>query len=556
MDGTADPGTGAQRRGIRAPLSVPVFRRVWLTSILSNLGQQVLAVTAAWTMVRMQAPPPMIAGVQAATMLPVMLLALPGGAIADMYDKRKAAIAALLVAAGGALYLFVITAAGILTPPLLLAGCFGVGCGVALFSPAWQSSVGEQVDRAALPAAVALYSVSANLARSVGPAIGGLLIATATGSVSFLITTVLYVPIIVALLSWRRIAAPPRLPPEGISRAVRSGVRYVRFSGALRRILVRSALSAFGAAAIYALMPLVARELLGAGARTYGVLLGAFGVGAVAAIFAVQQASDRLSPRQAAALYALVMGCAILTMAASRTVSLTAAASFIAGGTWMLTTSLYNVGVQTSAPRWVAGRALAAFQAVVAGGLALGAIGWGTLAGTFGVVPALYVAGGLLLVTPLAEFLAPMPARLSDDTESVPADSEPDIAMAISGRSGPIVIEVEYRIAEADARRFYDLIRQQQPMLERNGAYDVTLARDLSDPTLWVRRSNYPTWHDYLRARDRPTRAERDLSAATLALLVVGAAPRIRRTLERPFGSVRWTDTARDADIAFPAGGL
>lgn len=553
MDTSRSPSPPA---GIRAPLAVPVFRRVWAASLFSNLGQQMLAVTAAWTMVQMRASPGLVAGVQAATMLPVMLLALPGGAIADMYDKRKAAIAALLIAAAGAIYLVLVSLAGLLTPQLLLAGCFIVGCGVALFSPAWQSSVSEQVDRAVLPAAVALYSVSANLARSVGPAIGGILIASTGRSVSFAITTVLYLPIILALLSWRRVAAPPRLPPEGVVRAVRSGLRYVRFSAVIRRLLTRSGIAAFGAAAVYALLPLVARELLASGARTYGILLGAFGVGAVSAIFLVQRSNTLLSPRQAAATYAATMGGAILVMAASRTVSLTAVASFVAGGTWMLTTSLYNVGVQTSTPRWVSGRALASFQAVVAGGLALGAIAWGGLAGEIGVVRALLVAGGLLVVSPLAELVAPMPARPEDGNESIPADNEPDVAMAISGRSGPIAVEVEYLVDESDARRFYDLMQQQQRVLERNGAYEVTLARDLADPKVWLRRSHYPTWHDYLRARDRPTRAERELTADALALLIDNTEPRVRRRLERPFGSVRWTDTTRDAGLGFPPGGI
>jgi hypothetical protein len=318
-------------------------------------------------------------------------------------------------------------------------------------------------------------------------------------------------------------------------------------------VLIRAFVASCGTAAVYAMMPLVAHDVLGEGARTYGLLLGAFGVGAVSAVLLVQPLRDRLSPQASAAVLAAVTGVAILGMGTSRITILTALATYSAGAAWMLTTSLYNVCVQMSAPRWVAGRALAGFQAATAGGLALGAWGWGALAGQIGIEPALLCAGCMLILSPLVGLIARMPDARGVDTESVPSPYEPDLRIAISGRSGPIAIEVEHRVAEERAREFYDLMRHNQRVLERNGAYDVSLSRDLADPQMWLRRYHYATWHDYLRARERPTRVERDLNASIAALQLAGAPLRVRRVLERPLGSVRWKDTTQDqATVILP----
>jgi len=535
---------------IAGPLRQPVFRRIWTASLFSNLGQQVQAVAAAWTMVQLGSGPGMVALVQTATMLPIVLIALPAGAIADMYDRRKAAIVALLIAASGAALLLAFTFAERLSPPVLLAGCFIVGCGSALFSPAWQASVTEQVGREAMPAAVARYGVSANLARSVGPAVGGIIVATVGAAAAFTVNVLLYGPIIVALLMWRRVHVPPRLPPEGIGHAIRSGLRYVGYSPPIRRVLARALLASVGAAGIYAMAPLVASELLHGGASVYGALLGSFGAGAVSAILIVGPLRDRLSAQQAMACCGVATGSAIVAMALSPLLVLTAAAMFVAGGSWMVCMAVSNVAVQLSAPRWVAGRALATFQATVACGLALGAWGWGRLATEIGIAPTLLAAGALMLVSPLLGLLIPLTDVRGVDNESVPVEREPEVAMALTGRSGPIVIERDYDVPEHSAREFYSLMMQVQRVRERNGAYGVTLSRDIADPVRWVQRYHYPTWHDYLRARDRPTQTERNLGLQVAALLVEGSGVGYRRMLERPFGSVRWTDATPDRDGA------
>jgi MFS family permease len=532
--------------GVGLPLRQRTFRRIWIASLFSNLGQQVQAVAAAWTMLQLTHSASLVAMVQTASMLPIMLLAVPAGAIADMYDRRKVAMAALALSLSGALLLAVLAMAGLITAHLILLCCFLVGSGIALYSPAWQASASEVVGVEALPSAVALYSLSSNVARSVGPAIGGIILAVAGIVPAFSVNAGLYLPILGALYLWRRRAEPPRLPPERLDRAMISGLRYVRHAPPIRRVLLRTFITAIGGAAVYSMMPLIARELLHGGPGTFGMLLGAFGVGAVTAALNIGPIRDRLPADRTVSLCAVTIGAAILIASLSRFTWLTAFVLLFAGGGWMVSISLFNISVQLYAPRWVGGRALATFQAAAAGGLAGGSWLWGHVAQAYGVETALYGAAALMLAAPLMGIWLRLPAQDLTDTATQPPSSDPIVQLDITGRSGPVIIEIEYEVDPALARDFYHLIRHVQRSRERNGAFDVSIARDVTTPSIWVERFQYPTWNDYLRARDRPTAADRDLRDRSLVFHIGEAPPRVRRMLERPFGSVRWREEAPD----------
>src|SRR5262252_5104847 len=266
--------------GITAPLRHVVFRRIWLASLLSNLGLLIQAVGAAWAMTQMTASADKVALVQTALMLPVMLIAMPAGAVADMYDRRVVALISLTISLTGATALTVLTWLGHINPQILLALCFVVGSGMALFGPAWQSSVSEQVPAETLPSAVALNGISYNIARSFGPAIGGIVVATAGAVAAFAANALLYLPLFVVLFLWRRVTEPSRLPRERLNRAIVSGVRYIANSPPIKIVLARTFLTGLIGGSVSALMPLVARDLLHGGAQTYGIMLGAFGMGA------------------------------------------------------------------------------------------------------------------------------------------------------------------------------------------------------------------------------------------------------------------------------------
>ena len=266
---------------IVAPLRYSVFRRIWIAGLLSNLGLLIQGVGAAWQMTLMTSSADMVALVQTAALLPTLLISIAAGAIADMHDRRIVALVALSISITAASGLALLAYIGWLSPYILLGFSFLIGTGMALFQPAWQASVNEQVPPETLPQAISLNGISFNIARSFGPAIGGVIVAAAGAVASFVVNALMYVPLIVVLLMWKREIAPARLPPERLTRAIVSGVRYVIHSPHLRTVLTRTLLFGVIGGATPALMPLLARDVLGGGASLYGIMLGAFGLGAV-----------------------------------------------------------------------------------------------------------------------------------------------------------------------------------------------------------------------------------------------------------------------------------
>jgi MFS family permease len=532
--------------GIAAPLRHPVFRRIWLASLVSNLGILIQGVGAAWAMTQMTSSADKVALVQTALMLPIMLIAMPAGAIADMHDRRVVAMVSLTIALVGATVLTVLAWLGLVTPNILLALCFVVGSGMALFGPAWQASVSEQVPAETLPAAVALNGISYNIARSFGPAIGGIVVATAGAVAAFAVNAVLYLPLMAVLFLWNRTHEPSRLPRERLNRAIVSGVRYIANSPSIRIVLIRTLVTGLIGGSVSALMPLVARDLLHGGAQTYGIMLGAFGMGAVFGALNIGEVRRRMSGEAAVRACAISMAGAIASVALSTNAILTAIALVLAGAVWMLAVALFNIGVQLSAPRWVAGRSLAAFQASIAGGIALGSWGWGHLTDIAGVEIALLVSAGLMLVSPLLGIWLRMPpvgARNEDATDVL---ADPEVRLSLTGRSGPLVVEIEYRVAQDSARAFHNVMQEVQLSRQRNGAYGWSIARDIADPELWTERYHCPTWLDYLRQRSRPTQSERALHQRAIDFHLGPDPIRVRRMLERPFGSVRWKEDTPD----------
>ncbi len=532
--------------GVAAPLRHAVFRRIWLASLLSNLGLMINGVGAAWAMTQMTSSADMVALVQTALMLPIMLLSLAAGAIADMYDRRVVGLAALSLGLTGAVTLAVLAHLNAITPNSLLIFCFMIGSGMALFGPAWQASVSEQVPTDTLPAAVALNGISYNIARSFGPALGGIIVAAAGAVAAFVCNVLLYIPLLIVLYLWRRTLEPSRLPPERLQRAVVSGVRYIIHSPTIRVVLSRTLVTGIAGGSVLALLPLVARDLLSGGAQTYGVMLGCFGMGGVLGAVNISSVRKHFSSEVAVRGCALTMGAAIIILAISRWPSLTGAALVVAGTSWMIAVTLFNIGVQLSTPRWVAGRALAAYQAAIAGGVAVGSWIWGHVANSLGVEGALIAAGIIMFISPLLAIWLRMPSVDGVNSDAVDALAEPEVNLAISARSGPIVVEVEYRVNTDRAREFHDVMQKVQATRKRNGAYGWSISRDIADPELWTERYHCPTWLDYLRQRSRATQSERELQIHAVEFHMGPEPIRIRRMLERPVGSVRWKDDTPD----------
>lgn len=523
-----------------APLREPTFRNIWSASLLSNFGQLILGVGAAWEMTRLTPSASMVALVQSALMLPMMLVAVPAGAIADMFDRRKTAMTGLAFASLAAAVLTAIALLGLTTPWILLIFCSLIGAGVALYAPAWQSSIIEQVRPDHLPAAVALGAVSYNIARSFGPAIGGAVVLAVGAKGAFGINAVFYLPLLITFFFWKRQHPISRLPPERLDRAIVSGVRYALHSPPIRIVLIRAFLFGICSASTAALTPLIARDLLHGNAATFGLLLGATGVGAVIGALAVSEVRERFSAERAVGLCALVGGPVILLIGFSHHLVLTSLLLMISGATAMLLVSLFSVGVQLSAPRWVAARAISLHSSALTGGIALGAWLWGQVTAGWGVDVAMIASGTLLLLTSLLGLVLPMPRVSLSEIEMVELGHEPEVALQLTARSGPIVIEIDYSVNPEQARQFYDAMLKLQHARLRNGAYDWSMSRDIASPALWTERYYCATWGDYLRQRSRFTQSDRDLQAQASAFNTLESGVRVRRRLERPFGSVRW----------------
>ena len=536
------------RRGSAlAPLGVPIFRRIWTSSLLSNFGHLILGVAAAWEMTRLSDSTVMVALVQTALMAPLMLVALPAGALADMFDRRKIALAGLALACCAGCVLAAVGFAGLITPWLLLGLLFVIGAGVALYGPAWQSSISELVPVTHLPSAVALGSVSYNLARSFGPAVGGVIVLAAGAQAAFAVNALGYIPLLLAIFFWRREHISSRLPPERLNRALVSGLRYARHASSVRNALVRSFLFGFAGATSTAMAPLIAQDVLNGDAAVYGLLLGASGGGAVLGSLVTTAARDRLGPENAIRCATFAAAAALIGIGISTLIWLSAALFLVQGAMTMLVFSMLNIGIQLSTPRWVLARALSLFSASVTGGVAIGAVLWGGLADQIGIPAIMIISGSVLGVTMSLGFVLPLRREISGQSEQVAIDNQPNTALALTPRSGPIVIEIDYRVALDSARDFYQAMQSVGETRRRNGGFNWSLSRDIAVPQLWTERYICPTWGDYLHLRDRYTKADMEAQERVEALNSLHDDSRIRRRLERPYGSVRWRSDTPDS---------
>jgi MFS family permease len=548
---SGEPMTGIEHvapndTGQFAPLRDRTFRTIWSASLLSNFGQLILGVGAAWEMTQLTTSASMVALVQTAMMLPLMLVAVPAGAFADMFDRRKIAMTGLGISMASGAVLTMLAFFDLTSPWVLLAFCSFIGAGVALYSPAWQASIGEQVPAAQLPAAISLGTISYNVARSFGPALGGLIVLAAGAKAAFAINAVAYLPLFVAFFLWKRRHVPSRLPPERIDRAIVSGVRYAFHSRAIRRVLIRAFVFGLAGATASALAPLIAKDLLGGDASIFGILLGASGVGAVVGAFLIGWFRDRLGTETATRWLSVAGGLSLVLVGFSRSLPLTCVGLFVAGGTNILTIALFNISVQLSAPRWVTARALSLFSSALTGGIAVGALVWGLVAGSWSVDVAVVASGLLLLALPLLAIFLPLPQSSEADVVPFELTHVPEVGIPLTLKSGPVVIELDYDVDPANAREFYDAMLKVQRTRLRNGGFNWSLSRDIADPALWTERYQCPTWGDYLRMRDRFTQTDVALHEAARAFDRNAANLRVRRKLERPFGSVRWKPDSPD----------
>ncbi|RWD63288.1 MFS transporter [Mesorhizobium sp.] len=524
----------SERVSALAPFRHGIFRAVWAASLVSNFGGLIQGVGAAWMMTTIATSPYQVALVQASTTLPIMLFALVAGAIADSFNRRKVMLVAqtFMLVVSALLTLF--TWQGWMTPWTLLAFTFLIDSGTALNSPSWQASVGDMVPRAKVPAAVALNSLGFNITRSVGPAIGGVIVAAAGAAAAFAANAVSYVGLIAVLARWKPALPEQTLPRESLGAAMGAGLRYVAMSPNIAKVLVRGSAFGFSAGAVLALLPLVARDVVKGDALTYGIMLGAFGIGAVGgALISVrlrQLLSSEVMVRMAFAGFAL---CA-LNAAVSHNGWQTSAGLLIGGACWVIALSHFNVTVQMSTPRWVVGRVLSIYQTATFGGIALGSWIWGVVADAHGAETALIAAAVAMLAGAAIGFVLPLPKQTVLNLDPLNRFKEPTLSLDLKPRSGPIAVMIEYIIREDDVPEFLATMAERGRIRRRDGARNWTLARDLENPSVWIEHYHTPTWVEYIRHNRRATHADAVVGERIRALHSGENPPRVRRMIERP----------------------
>lgn len=518
-----------------SPFRHTIFRSVWLATLISSFGGMVQGVGAAWMMLALAPTPLMVGLVQASITLPIVVLSLIAGALADAFDKRMLMIAAQVFMMAVSTALAVAAYLGLVTPWLLLAFTFLIGCGAALNAPAWQASVGVMVPREDLASAVALNSMGFNLARSVGPALGGLVVAVAGAAAAFTVNALSYVSLITVLFGWRTERETRQLPREPLGMAIMSGVRYASMSPSIIATLVRGFVTGVGASSVSALLPLIAHDLVDGGPAIYGLLLGAFGVGAVGGALWSQRLRIAYSNEWIVRLALIGSALGIAVSALSTWLALSMAAMALCGLGWVLVVSILNATVQMSAPRWVVARALSLYQMATFGGMAGGAWAWGYLATQSDLSTALLAGAAVQIGCVLLGLRFPLPETEDLDLD-LPGFREPETALPIRGRSGPVVITIEYRIAPEDTVAFLTAMAKRRQIRRRNGARRWSLLRDLSDPEVWIERYHSPTWIEYLRHNGRFTRDDAVVGERIKQLHRGKSDPPIRRLVERQTG--------------------
>jgi MFS family permease len=529
MSAAPAPQTDAPPRapGAWAPLRRPVFRALWIGGLASNVGTWMQNVGAAWLMTSLAPTPLMVSLVQAASTLPFFLLAIPAGALADVVDRRRLLLVSLgwLALSGAALA--ALAFAGRVTPGGLLALTFAIGVGSALLAPAFLAILPELVPREEIPAAVSLNGISMNLARAAGPALGGLVVAAAGAGFAFLANALSYGGVVAAIARWRRPPREGRLPPEDLIGAMRAGLRYVRHSAPLRLVLVRVAVFVVPGSAVWALLPLHAREGLALGPAGYGFLLGFFGGGAVAAGVALPRVRGRLGAQRVTTVSALAFAVALLVLGAVPSLPAAAAALVVAGAGWLALLTTLNAAAQMVLPAWVRARGLSVYLLVLMGGMALGSALWGTAAEAIGVPRAFELAGAAVAASRLFVWRLRLPAGAAPDLSPAPRRPAWQLGAGLESDRGPVLVTVAYEIAPADAEPFARAMRALGEIRLRDGAIRWGLWQDAARPGRYLESFVVESWLEHLRQHERITAADRAVQAVARAFHRGEAEPQV-----------------------------
>ncbi len=514
-----------------APLRRPLFRNRWLASIISAIGGWMQDTAGTWLMTSLTTSPLLIALMQTAASLPVLLFGLVAGATADIYDRRRLLIFWQTWMLAAVFLLSVLTVAGVISPGVLLSLTFLLNVGAAMTNPAWQAIVPELVPRSELADAIAINSAGFNLARALGPALGGLLVAafvsttTGAGAVFFL-NSASFVAVILVLYTWKRTPLfKSALPAERVFGSMRAGIRYLRHAPPVQAVLVRAFLFTGFVSAAWALLAVVAQQHLHQGAMGYGILNGCMGAGAVIGAASLPKLRRRFEADRIVDVSSIIFAGTLFTLAFTQSISLIVLSLVAAGFAWTSTTSTFNVAVQLSVPAWVQARALGTYQMIFQGGMALGSATWGFWAQHVSTSNALMASGiGLLISTAASRRFHLLKGELPDLNPYSLNRPAPQVVIEPHPEDGPVLITVEYKIRLTDYTDFTRAIHQLREVRLRDGAIRWGIYQDTAEPGRMTETFVAESWIEYLRQRERLTAADR-LIRNTVVSFHVGAAP-------------------------------
>lgn len=515
--------------GAFAPLRERAFLVLWLATIFANTGTWMRDTASGWLMTSLAPSPTLVAMVQAATTLPIFLLALPAGALSDIVDRRRLMIGIQIGLTLVSVALCILSRLDGMTPAILLGLTFCGGVGAALAAPAWQSIVPQLVPRPLLRPAVALNSLGVNIARAIGPAFGGLLIAAFGVAAAYLADVFSYLLIIVALWWWKPAPRPAR-EPEQLLDAMRSGVRFALFHPDLQRVLLRAFLFFVAASSYWALLPLVVRGQLHGDATVYGVAMAAIGLGAIFGALLLPRLRRNLSADATALLGALVTGAAIAALSLARAPPQGIAALLFAGAAWIAVLTTLNATAQSVLPDWVRGRGLALYLTVFFGGMTLGSLVWGWLASAVGLPQTLGVAAASVVLIGLIAHRWSLPRGESDLTPSLHWP-EPAMSDDVQAAGGPVMVRISYTVPPSEHAGFLDAIRPLGRIRRRDGAYAWGVMFNLEHPNRVTEWFLLASWEEHLRQHGRVSAADRVVQDIVNALHRGDAPPRVEHEL-------------------------
>ena len=511
-----------------SPLQDRFFFALWIAQMVSNIGTWMQSTGAAWMMTGLDPSPVMVALVQTASSIPVFFLGVASGAVADIVDRRALLIFTQVWMLFSAAVLAVLTFFGLTTPFSLLLLTFSLGMGSALMLPAFQAIFPELVRRKELPAAVTLNGVSVNIARSVGPALGGIVVALAGPGPVFLLNAVSFVGVAIVLYRWQQPKKWNPLPSERLVSAIRIGIQYARYATDLKAVLLRTGVFIAFASALWALMPLVARFGLGIGAGGYGILLGAVGLGSLIGAGILPRLRSRFSPNELVTIAEVVFAAAMVALGYLWSLPLLVLAMLAGGVAWLTLTASFNIMVQTVVPPWVQARALGLYMAIFMGGLAFASILWGVVADVAGVQVTLLIAGtGLVLSLP-ATMRVPVQDGVHLDLSPALVWPEPLVVIEPLTDSGPVLVTLEYRIDPVTKQEFLAAMQEMGRLRRRDGAVDWGLYHDVSDPGSFLEVFIAESWVEHLRQHKRITVADMEIQAKARAYQVGETVPGVR----------------------------